>query len=74
MYSSYLGCKALRLLDFGLDIKAEANAVAVAGAGVRVAAAAVRTAKGRGSFHIRVANQYGNGTPFSVLTRFSSLK
>ena len=49
MYSSYLGYKAPRLLDFGLDIKAEAHAAAVAGAVVVAAAVAAHTAKGRGA-------------------------
>ena len=53
MYFSYLGYKAPRLLDFGLDIKAEANAVAVAGAGVVAAAVAAHRAKVRGGGRIR---------------------
>ena len=53
MYSSYLGYKAPRLLDFGLDIKAEANAEAGAGVVVVAAAAAVHIAKVRGAGRTR---------------------
>ena len=48
MFSSYAGHKAPRLLDFGLDIKAEAHAVAVAGGAGGAAAVAAHGAKVRG--------------------------
>ena len=53
MYSSYLGYKAPRLLDFGLDIKAEANAAAGAGSVEVAAAIAAHTAKGLGAGRLR---------------------